>query len=1689
MKSKSKKRKGLKAKKYNLGGYVDPTDPPKNEAKASVPPGDYTLRDYDTGVDNGRPFVVIGGEKVYGEQPLQSFYNPLSPGQDFKDIFSGVMKFPKSPTEGLTDIALGALGAVPILGDAAKSLLRPVFGKTAKNLMFNHAGKGGAPLDIFSRKVMDQDVIGVYTDEARKTTKKLFDEEADRLIAHYNRESIDGLTLPPPPSPSTWIESFETATKPLTDLEIAAAKKDIKLSNVKRKGVPNSGDGYIDLEARRTGGYRNPYTVIPSDVLEERLNAVGKTDEWYLDPVLAKYFGSSWDATDAYKEVLEGSLNVPRRNILEEIHSNTSSSRAIINNKDLRNTALAFGATGAAASGVYAYANTPQAYKNAARRKLGLPQDLPSLASKEDKYVDLSNRRLGYAENVPGETPDMEANLILGGEFVEGSENSDTVKDAGSYKNVQGTIKLPSMGGEIDFNAQSGNYYGVQDGELVVGDINSFNNDTKVVPLRYSPRNISEARVENGKFRIVDQSGKPVYQNITRDGKIILYSPETGRSAFFYSSSPENSVAFTNRFLSDNNGSAIPVVIDNGRYQYYMDTKDQGTMSGADYEDYIKNDVNRPYRHGYNITAYDKGGRVKVLKKDKKGALVDLVKRYNLGGYIDPNGDPTDPKKKGAVAESTAVPNYVERAFLNYAGLMPKLQTPYFRDQGTISQTPYNDPSFLQSIYEGTPLGMTEGERLAPLDQMSLIDVMSQPLKALDFYSFDSNRGRLPTRAEWDSFGSPNPMDNALMMYNPAAQIAFASEDESGGLSAFTGIGKIGQVVRDAFNTGDDLLRITAENVSKQGKKITQRQLSQEINRTPVVDIEEAIYNPDLYGVEAPGFGHYDRARSLDQLGENSGPLGDALQRQHANEYGIMSKGFDLRRRNDFNITEGGSNLPITRNIEDLLFDRYVASDFTSGSIPQIKPLQRGGEIEKFVRKDGSLDVKGVSNYIESSKSISPADKFILGLGLSRLDPSKPAMYDEFKQITSQFIPRSLVRTSDINANYGSVRIFGDEAKSGGMMSKAVIIAEGDLPVSFETESGVELNNYMLNGMQGRHYDPVPSSPRLSHKGDERLGSHSHYRVVQFPEKEPEVSYFLEIQSDGLNPKGDSEYNRRLFEASKPRRKFKPVSTQEPEGAEHMSWEPLSWETNLIGISSRGGEIRRNGQSVVGELRSLLGGQGQITDAEILAAVKENLNLFPPVFTENELNSSYGYLNYESEKRVRSALNWMSAENANTLIKNSIEPRVIDKINREFSNTESTFTLPSYAGQDGDLFFDSSSPIEIGWNGVMQSFMDIKLFLHPESVNIEKLRRDRMKNGPNSEMFKESVKQLKNKNRLLSRQSFIEYEGLDLPFNYVGRKHNDLSVFRDRIANFDWRYDLMFKENEYLSNAQISRQEFAEIEKIKDEIKQIQKLVEDDFLLIEDIQFSLRRVKEIYDLDQTEALPLDDEVLASMINKSMDDYSPVPKDKNIYPEAFNKGYSDMISAKGYIEALKNGDTFFALSVVPQRKAITEAMNDLKDLDPLYQKYSELIEDFNSKVKIFADKHFSPNEIPEKNPVSQIMKKRPEKRIINEALHGEYNNLYNRFPTEETSRKIQGHGSNDFNDVHKKYKNLQKTLKSMGYEAKMVTDKNGNTWWEVKGTAGMLHGTAEYDAYWKGGRIGLNKKKRKGRFGAKPVKVN
>ncbi len=165
---------------------------------------------------------------------------------------------------------------------------------------------------------------------------------------------------------------------------------------------------------------------------------------------------------------------------------------------------------------------------------------------------------------------------------------------------------------------------------------------------------------------------------------------------------------------------------------------------------------------------------MRLGKKAKRGTR---VKKLVNGG----NGDPT--KDQRAVAESTATPNYAERALLNYAGLLPEVNPPFLKDEGTIRQTPENEPTMLQSFYEGTPLGMTEEEKYEPFDKMSIIDVAAEPLKALEYYSVDANKGRLPTRAEWDSFGGSNVLDAAVAMVNPAAYVSYAMQSEAGALA------------------------------------------------------------------------------------------------------------------------------------------------------------------------------------------------------------------------------------------------------------------------------------------------------------------------------------------------------------------------------------------------------------------------------------------------------------------------------------------------------------------------------------------------------------------------------------------------------------------------------------------------------------------------------------------------------------------------------------------------------------------------------------------------------------------------------------------------------------------------------------------------------------------------------------------
>lgn len=1017
---------------------------------------------------------------------------------------------------------------------------------------------------------------------------------------------------------------------------------------------------------------------------------------------------------------------------------------------------------------------------------------------------------------------------------------------------------------------------------------------------------------------------------------------------------------------------------------------------------------------------------MKSKSKRRKGLK---AKKYNLGGYLNPNGDPT--KKPGqAVAESTAVPNYAEQAFLNYAGLLPQLQTPFFRDEGTIRPTPENEPSFLQSIWEGTPLGQTEDEKFAPPDQMSLLDVMAEPMKAIEYYSIESNRGKLPTRAEWDLFGPSNPYDAPLAMYNYAAQLGFAQDDEAGGLSAFTGIGKIGKVVRDAFSISDDYLRIAAEDISQQGKAITQKQITQQINKSPVVDLEEAIYNTDLYGVKTPGFGN--RASTFHYLGESSSPLSKQLQAYHADEYKIDTEDFSIRTQDIFNRTNDGHgySLPITRsvgysgmseNVSDSSVPLYDYGAYGMASIPQIKSLQRGGELEKFVKKDGTINTKEVLGYVNSSSSISPADKFIINQAVRAHGiPSQANVdYGQFKRAVSEFVPRMATHTETRYSDYGAGNVFPKHNRESHpdltMDSRVVVLSESNLPKKIESEAGAEMDNYLLNG-RGRHYAELEMADGTA------LGNHSHYRVARLSD-EPEVSYFLEIQSDGLSPRGNSLYS---------------IADQDAKDAAAIYSKPGFIEYDYNGWMQDpdptyiGGEptnlIRNDrGQTFLGAIGSDMnlntGVWSTSFDRFLEELVIENPKIFKSIIgidvssiDESKLDSFFN----QNIRLIRDKITTnMSAEQYRQLYKNSIEPKVIKKhsflLSPEYG-TEGKSELTSYM----EGIFDRMNNIVNRYDGDSELYSRVLRGEIPESYVLDDLKIDYARVG-----------------RLFDRM----FEPVDEAFRFIDRKQTELGLFRTEMGMFFESYgDAM--NNPILMGKQIPREDVKELEAIKNEITEIYQQVMKTSNYYLDMRRDLKKVRSALDINADLALPLD---------------------------------TDKIEISGYFHAVLK-EIGPAINDAMRAQSFDQLMENTPDMFELVERFNTLVNRYKEEIKIFGEKHVTEVKSPYTNPVSQIMRKRPERRIIGEALHGDFNNLYNRFPTEETSRKIQGHGSTDYAGVHKKYKNMEKTLKAMGYEPKLVTDKYGNTWWEVKATAGMMHGTAEYDAYFKGGRIGLKKKR-------------
>jgi regulator of replication initiation timing len=730
-----------------------------------------------------------------------------------------------------------------------------------------------------------------------------------------------------------------------------------------------------------------------------------------------------------------------------------------------------------------------------------------------------------------------------------------------------------------------------------------------------------------------------------------------------------------------------------------------------------------------------------------------------------------------------------------------------------------------------------------------------------------------------------------------------------------------------------------------------------------------------------------------------------------------------------FNVTTDGNELPITRMLDPGERSRqpYQPGSFVSGSVPQIKPLQAGGELERFIKKDGTINLNEVARFVGTSKSISPADRFILNEAIAKMDPDASYDYNEFKRNVSHYIPRMNLRIESWNSDYGVNRIFKDVSNLEGMdgvkyTSEVGVIGEGSLPDAVYSDTGGELKNYMLNNntAAGMHYKPVPDD------GGE-FGSHSHYRVVR-REDEPEVSYFLEIQSDALSPRGKNEYDR----------------IRALGGAGNRSIGNFAYPTNpgQFSLDDMTGQLLVRGYRPMDIVQRLTTDYQGISNMKhrLYTIISENENLFPPI-------SSFGPLNYQTEQKAMDAINALDEENFKKVFENSIEPRSIR-------------THASYLSPREQL--NGISLLEDSFNDIAKRMNQINQKLSPESEFRNNLANSTDANNVSYDegiaIYDEAMKGLIAENRYVSTLTFNAFEKVDEAYQYVDYKFQDLNDLKDTVEGFIDNYYKSIDYNKFLEDVQISREDMEPLSVILNEVKDINRQIQASFQNFASLRSDLGQIRRNLDIIDEAVFPVE--------NPS---YKPTPGFINTFntiPETIER--IKRVSGTAEIETIY--------------KDFDETMKGYPDIYGLSERYNELMVEFEKEIKKFKDKYLPVTESNVTNPVSNIMKKRPERRIIGEALHGPHNNLYNRFPTEETSRKIQGHPaigedrSVNYEAVHRKYKNMEKTLKAMGYEPKLVTDKNGNTWWEVKASAGMIHGTAEYDAYFKGGRIGLKKKR-------------
>ena len=312
---------------------------------------------------------------------------------------------------------------------------------------------------------------------------------------------------------------------------------------------------------------------------------------------LVKQYGNNWKMKNHLDEAIEKNN---RHFINNELYGGNNWDAAKYFMAGLATTAYPAGAA------LYGLAASPPAIKNKVLSKtLGILPKVGSLST-NDTIIDLNKNKLDYARI----NENKEGRIILGGEFVESENNS--VRPASTWLNSDDTFgdkKLKSK--------DVTHYYGVEEGKFKVGTPTEFKKETDVVPMRFGYKPISQAIDNNGKMRLIDNSGNIIYHNTPNTGKFILYSPSTKNSSYFYINNGKQGVDKVNEFIK-NNKDAVYVTLDNGRYEYYG--INESGLTPQDYQRYYEQDLKRspkkvpyydkPINPGYNIIIKKYGGKV-----------------------------------------------------------------------------------------------------------------------------------------------------------------------------------------------------------------------------------------------------------------------------------------------------------------------------------------------------------------------------------------------------------------------------------------------------------------------------------------------------------------------------------------------------------------------------------------------------------------------------------------------------------------------------------------------------------------------------------------------------------------------------------------------------------------------------------------------------------------------------------------------------------------------------------------------------------------------------------------------------------------------------------------------------------------------------------------------------------------------